>query len=254
MPDFLFIPDAWNRGGTYNILYPGTKYLTEDVKNYVCQDLSEIEDAIFSWEAENDDDFYVSYLDEDSFVDYFVLQEFLGNLDAGVRSTYFYKDARGKLHIGPVWDYNNVLDNFIRQASSRGFVLTDRGMYSQLIKSERFVKKVIRRYRELRKGILDEDYLISYIRDTQAWLGTAVERNYSVWGYSFEWQNLPRGVRRIPDKGGESTEADVNPDSFDAANALMIRYLKRRGEWMDEHIDSLLQYCQASKKANTALY
>lgn len=251
---FSFYTRRLEPGVTYNILYPGTKYLTEDVKNYVCQDLSEIEDAIFSWEAENDDDFYVSYLDEDSFVDYFVLQEFLGNLDAGVRSTCFYKDARGKLHIGPVWDYNNVLDNFIRQASFRGFVLTDRGMYSQLIKSERFVKKVIRRYRELRKGILDEDYLISYIRDTQAWLGTAVERNYSVWGYSFEWQNLPRGVRRIPDKGGESTEADVNPDSFDAANAMMIRYLKRRGEWMDEHIDSLLQYCQASKKANTALY
>lgn len=252
--NFSFYTKRIEPGGGYEVAYPGEKYLTEDVKNYICQDLSEIESAIFSWEAGNDEDFYIPYLDEDSFVDYFILQEFLGNTDAYSRSTYFYKDVRGKLHIGPVWDYNNVLDNFFRMTSSRGFILADRGMYSQLMKSERFVKKVIQRYKELRQGILAEDYLISYIYDTESWLGTAVDRNFSLWGYTFDWTQMPVNSRRIPDADSGLDVEDVNPSSYEAANEWMISYLKNRGAWMDAHIDSLLQYCQSSKNAGKALY
>ena len=35
---------------------------------------------------------------------------------------YFYRDARGKLAIGPVWDYNNAFDNFLRPISSQEFL------------------------------------------------------------------------------------------------------------------------------------
>lgn len=237
------------------ISYPGTSNLTEQVKEYINMDISKIEKAIYSYQAGNDSDFYIEYLDEDSFVDYYILQEFLANNDAYSASTYFYKDARGKFCIGPVWDYNNVLDNnFITSISTEQFFLSDRGFYSQLMKSERFVKKVIRRYRELRKGILSEEYLLNYIQQTRDWLGSAIERNFSVWGYTFDWEKVPVYSRRKPELNSNQTERDVNPSSYDEANEWMIDYMIDRGNFMDQHIESLLQYCQPSKNANTALY
>lgn len=236
------------------IAYPGTRYQTEQVKEYINTDISEIEKAIYSYEAGNDPDFYVEYLDEDSFVDYYILQEFLGNNDTFSASTYFYKDVRGKFSIGPVWDYNNVLDNYFFPMPSEQFFLSDRGMYSQLMKSERFVKKVIRRYRELRKGILSEEHLRTYIQQTEDWLGTAVERNFSVWGYTFDWEKIPIHSRRRKVPGSSQTESDVNASSYEEANEWMIDYMVARGAFMDRHIESLRQYCQPSKNANTALY
>lgn len=236
------------------ILYPGTSNLTEQVKEYINMDISKIEKAIYSYEAGNDPDFYIEYLDEDSFVDYYILQEFLGNSDAYSASTYFYKDIRGKLCIGPVWDYNNVLDNFVTSIPKKQFILSDRGFYSQLMKSERFVKKVIRRYKKLRSGVLSEDYLLTYIQQTRDYLGSAIERNFSVWGYTFDWRNLDVYSRRREKLTGSNNDGDVNPSSYDEANKWMIDYMIDRGTFMDEHIESLLQYCQPSKNANTALY
>lgn len=254
MDTFSFYTKRLEPRRRIEILYPGTSNLTEQVKEYINMDISKMEKAIYSYQAGNDSDFYIKYLDEDSFVDYYILQEFLGNNDAYSASTYFYKDVRGKFCIGPVWDYNNVLDNFITSMPNEQFLLSDRGFYSQLMKSERFVKKVIRRYKELRKSVLSEEYLLHYIQQTRDWLGSAIERNFSVWGYTFDWEKVPVHSRRRAESNNNQTDKDVNPSSYDEANEWMIEYMVERGSFMDQHIESLLQYCQPSKNANTALY
>lgn len=236
------------------IAYPGLQYLNENVKSYIQADLSEIEKAIYSDEAGSNPDFYVKYLDEQSFVDYYILQEFVGNNDVFQASTYFYKDVRGKLHIGPVWDYNNVLDNYTTVMPAERFIVSQNGFYSQLMKSERFVERVISRYRELRSTILSETYLRTYIRETEHWLGTAVDRNYEVWGYTWDWRQIPMYERRRADSGSGESFDDVNPASYEEATEDMINYMVRRSTWLDEHIESLRQYCQTSKNAGTILY
>lgn len=236
------------------IAYPGAKDLTEDVKRYIQADFSEIEQALYSDEAGSDPDFYLEYLDEQSFVDYYILQEFVGNNDMFQASTYFYKDVRGKLHIGPVWDYNNVLDNYTTVMPAEGFLLSQNGYYSQLMKSQRFVNKVISRYRQLRRGLLSEEYLRTYIQQTESWLGSAVERNFTVWGYTWDWTQIPMYERRRPETGSGETFADVNPASYGEATEAMVNYMVRRGKWLDAHIESLRQYCQTSKNAETVLY
>lgn len=252
--EFAFYTRRLEEKGRYEITYPKEKDLTQEVKDYIVSDFSRAEQAIYSYEAGSKDDFYLEYIDEDSFVDYYILNEFVGNSDAFLASTYFYKDARGKLHIGPVWDFNNCLDNFFYELPAETFIVSERGWYSQLMKSERFVKKVIRRYQKLRKGVLSDSYLTDYIGETERWLGSGVERNFKVWGYSFDYNNLAKNTRRNPDIGGERTLADVNPTSYQAANEMMVRYLTKRSQWLDENIESLLQYCKDSKNANTTLY
>ena len=60
--------------------------------------------------------------------------------------------------------------------------------------------------------------------------------------------------RRRPDVGSEDTFADLNPSSYQEATENMISYIVRRGDWINEHIDSLRQYCQTSRNAGTVLY
>lgn len=252
--EFAFYTRRLEEKGRYEITYPKRKDLTQEVKDYIAADFSKVEQAIYSYEAGSADDFYLEYIEEDSFVDYYILNEFVGNSDAFLASTYFYKDARGKLHIGPVWDFNNCLDNFFYELPADTFIVSERGWYSQLMKSKRFVKKVIHRYKKLRKGVLSDKYLTEYRKETQDWLGSGVERNFQVWGYSFDYNNLAKNTRRNPDIGGDKTLADVNPTSYQAANERMMEYLVKRSQWLDENIESLLQYCNDSKNANTTLY
>lgn len=59
------------------------------------------------------------------------------------------------------------------------------------LKNEKFVNKVINRYRYLRKNVLSNNYIQSYINDTVNFLGKAIDRNYDVWGYTFTKESLP---------------------------------------------------------------
>lgn len=239
--------DESSRTG-FTILYPQTEYLSQDVVDYIQRDISRIERGLYSSDMVAGLYDYESELDVDSFVNYYILQEFLAVNDAFSRSTYFYRDIRGTLHIGPVWDYNNVLNNFIRSFSRRGFLLANRGWYGRLMTSEDFVEQVISRYRQLRKGILSDDYLMNYIDEVVEFLGPAIERNDEVWGYSYDATLLEPGARREPDDG--ETLEEANPSSYEDAIGRMTDYMLSRAEWLDEHIETLYQYCHPSKNAS----
>ena len=98
-----------------------------------------------------------------------------------------------------------------------------------LTKDEAYCQKIIDRYRMWRESVLNEDYLMNYIEEVLAYLGPAIERNFEVWGYTFE------GYRPLsPDHR--------NPDDFEEAVADLKQFIQDRGEWMDEHIEIVLQY------------
>ena len=238
---------SMEQGSRVEVVYPGPATLTDSLKDYIQADVSEIERGLYSADMLSGRYDYAASLDVASFVDYYILQEFLAVNDAFSRSTYFYRDVRGKLRIGPVWDYNNVLNNFFVPFSTEGFLLAQRGWYSRLMTDQDFVNQVIARYRQLRQGVLSEDYLEGYIDDVVAWLGSAVERNDAVWGYSYDASLLDENERRLPDPG--QTLEEVNPTSYQEAVGWMKGYLSARGSWMDEHIDALLQHCQGSRTA-----
>ena len=114
--------------------------------------------------------------------------------------------------------------------------------FNALLKDERFVAKVVERYRELRKGVLSDAYLVGYIDDTVAWLGNAIGRNYAVWGYAF---NLDRynGMNYL-------TPPERNATTYEEAIDQLKDFLVARGAWLDAHIESLYQNCHESKIVN----
>lgn len=240
-------------GRHLELLYPGAANQTKQVREYVQADYNEAERMLYSVEMMDGSGDWQRELDMESFVNYYILMEFFGINDTFSASTYFYRNVRGKLAIGPVWDYNNAFDNFLRPISSREFLLSQRGWYAKLMQDEDFVEQVISRYRHLRRGILSEERLLAYEKEIEAWLGSAVDRNFSVWGWTFDPEQLSSRERQRPDPAAGETLREANPANYEEAVEWMMDYIVDRGRWMDTHIDSLRQYCHASRFANQML-
>lgn len=217
-----------------DIVYPGTDNLTPERINYIQQDFSDFEKILYSYDYDTQPYAWWNEADQDSFADYFIINEFTCNYDVGSRSTYIYKDVRGKYKMC-IWDMNSCCDNFhFSQTDPQEFQVQYVTWFSMLIKDEHFVNRVISRYRMLRESYLSEEYLNQYIDDVVAWLGPAIERNFQVWGYTFEEYTPLRPYER-------------NPQNYQAAVQQMKDFIHERGTWMDENIETLLQYCHESK-------
>ena len=135
-----------------------------------------------------------------------------------------------------VWDFNNCCDNFMEeQQPMAGFYMQGRPWFFMLCRDEEFVELIISRYRELRKGILSDDAVKAYIQDVQNYLGPAIDRNFEVWGYSFDADEdlMDEEFRKI--------------GSYEAAvEQYQGRLISRMG-WMDKHIEALRSYSHESR-------
>lgn len=222
-----------------DIVYPGLMGLTEERVEYIEQDFSDFEKSLYSYDYNTEPYAWWNDADMRSFADYYLVNEFTCNYDVGGRSTYMYKDVRGKYRM-VIWDMNSCCDNFHESyMDPQQFRLPSITWFVMLTRDENFVDMVIDRYRELRRTYLSEEYLLSYIDDVVAYLGPAVERNFEVWGYTFEdYRPLNPDSR--------------NPDSYEEAVEQLKEFCRERGEWMDENIEALCQYSHPSgnKKYN----
>lgn len=167
--------------GYLALRYPSGDDVTNEIIDYVTEDISQIEEVLFS---EDEEVFmtYSTYIDEDSFVDYFLLNEFFTNYDAGNNSTYLYKEAGGKLKIGPVWDYDNAMDNiggYLLDPTCISF--EGQAWFEQLLQSEEFTKKLVSRYQQLQETYFSEEYINDYIDNVVEFLGNAQKRDWSRW-------------------------------------------------------------------------
>ena len=168
------------------IIYPGTKNQSAEMRRAIELEFSLFEKALYSYDYDSKDYGYSQWIDIPSFVDYFLLSEFTCNYDAGRLSSYIYKDVSGKYKIC-VWDFNNACDNYMEaRIDLHDFEIQNRLLYHMLCRDEDFTEAVITRYKELRRGVLSEEYLMDYIDRTVAYLGPAIDRNFDKWGYSFQ--------------------------------------------------------------------
>lgn len=236
---------AANRGdnrGYYQVVYPGI-YLTQGQKEFIESDISAFEKALYSY-AYNDKNYgYKAYIDVDSFVDYFLINEFTLNYDAIGLSTYMYRDIGDKMKLC-VWDFNSAFDLYKDSViTPETFTLHNSMWYTYLFKDEEFVDRVVKRYKQLRKTYLNEEYLINYIDETIAYLGPAIDRNYEKWGYSF--QSVYNG--KVYDY---LLPVERNPRSYEEAVAQLKGCISERIVHMDSHIDRLYSLCHDSVNKN----
>lgn len=229
-------------GSAMDVIYPGRNSITPERMAYIEADISKVEKLLYSYDLLGAKADYQDYIDIQAFAQYFIINEFFKNTDAGWFSTYYYKDIRGK--IKPcVWDFNNMCNNYIEYAQDEaGFTMIDSPWFERLIRDEAFVDEIVSQYRTLRKGVLSEAYLLEYIDETVAYLGEAIDRNYKVWGYVFDLEQVDTLNYLIP--------VERNYTSYEQALEQLKTYVVARGKWLDAHIDTLYQYTSASKNVH----
>lgn len=223
---------AYRNKHVTDIVYPGAGNLTPERVGFITDDFSAFEKLLYSYDYNNEPYAWWNYADVDSFAEYFIINEFVCNYEVGARSTYIYKDLRGKYKTC-VWDLNTCCGNMVTRDQMH-FEMQFLTWYFMMFKDVNFVERVIERYRDLRETFLSEEYLNRYIDDVVEYLGPAIERNFEVWGYTFEDYRPLRPDNR-------------NPESHEEAIAQMKDFIHTRGKWMDENIETLLQYSHESK-------
>ena len=98
------------QGVAFNVKSP--EWCGEAAMKYISEYYQAFEDAVYAtndagaytgYNASTGKYFY-DYVDMDSLVKVFLLQELSLNCDGFISSVYFYKDADGKMFAGPIWD------------------------------------------------------------------------------------------------------------------------------------------------------
>lgn len=124
--------------------------------NYIQTYIRDFEDALKNSNFSDPITGFRNYIDENSFVENFVIQEYSIHLDVFARSQYFYKDRGKKMVASPLWDtslglYDTYANDwrFSCETCDPRFFWAERMMQDCVFKN-----KVIEKYRDFRKAFL----------------------------------------------------------------------------------------------------
>lgn len=164
---------------------------TEESLLELTQDLSYIEDILASQETTRFLQ-YKNLIDENSFINYFIANELLGNYDAALNSFYSYQNtSKHLLQAGPVWNFERSLDNEVDTSMELSAIpLAEAPFYTDLIKSVDFVNALKSRYKELGIGSLNVKNLMNLIDSTVEFLEPAQARDWARWKHVYQYDPL----------------------------------------------------------------
>lgn len=246
-----------------NVVYP-KKDLTPEKYNYIIDEVSEFERVLYSDKFNHPTQGYSKYIDVDTFVDYYIINEFFKNTDAGMLSTYVYKDYEEKIKAGPVWDFNESLGNSLNKDGQvydyTEFTMIHKPWFDRLMMDVNFSDKVVERYKELRQTYLSDEYLTNFIDETVELLGDSTKRNFERWPIYLSNQakvfeesgyitdnysaDLDIYINYLEEHKHLLKNTDSMATSYDEEISLMKNFIVNRGKWMDLNIDSLKKWAK----------
>jgi spore coat protein CotH len=126
---FSTYPPANNQNGQkifFQYEEPKSEDIVSEQQQYIQQFIASFENVLAGDNFKDPVDGYAKYIDVDSFIDYFIINEVTKNVDAYRLSTFLHKQRDsdgGKLVMGPIWDYNLGFGNadYCTQGNPEGF-------------------------------------------------------------------------------------------------------------------------------------
>lgn len=213
---------------TYALKSPeqGDDYYSKEKLNYIKGYMS---NALNSIRQKED---YEDYIDVDSFIDWYIVNEVFMSVDAGYSSVYFNKDQGGKLKIGPLWDLDlsagnpGHLDAYSRRPEGFYVPRSDKNIwYNYLLKIDTFQEKLITRWNEIYSTLLEP--LPLRIFETMEIIGYSAHKNFTKWnniiGQENEWYT--------------ATET-LNRKTYEEQVQFLYDYLKVRINWLNTNINN----------------
>ena len=178
-------------GEVINIKDPDVE-IGSEAYNYVVSYLEETDNALFSENFADPTNGYSKYIDVESFVDWYVINEIAKNNDAIFYSSCYMNLSRdGKLKMGPLWDYDIAFGNvnYLGNDNPEGFWILEKvTWYKRLFKDPKFVELVKERFAYFYGRRND---IFAEINSNADYLQYAALENNNKWGilYNYTWPN-----------------------------------------------------------------
>ena len=222
----------------YEIRFPAddisTAYHVEYVYNYLSRVSRAIRNRNFAA--------LQNLIDIPSFVDFFLVQEFVKNPDVGWSSVFMsirnQGDAR-RLYMGPLWDFDIAAGNSYYQATSRWATEIEQGYspygltaanrnywFAGAMQMPEFAKIVANRWQEISNNEIYQT--IHHIKDVATQFASDFERNFErheIMGSQL-WQE-PQGI--------------IDILTFSGQVEHLVNWLERRAAWLDQHFNTILE-------------
>lgn len=232
-------------GLNYMFKEPDEEKLTTTDFQYMQKYINDLEKIIYSESAVANHE-YEQYFDVSSAIKFLLVNELTGNRDFfqgnphyGPHSTYLYKDAGGKLFMGPAWDFDYetfIPEKHYPQPSSsnwwdkktytwRGF--DNSGYYFYwLCADSQFVGNVQSIWSDLKSN--SEQAFLDYIDDMVELIGPSQKFDAKMWPHKSSQENW-----------NDNHDYDSSIATYQDAIDLMKSCFTSKLNWMNEQIESL---------------
>ncbi len=204
---------------------PSAELLAEIQKHF-----EDFEDALYSKDLADPQKGYAAYIDVDSFIDYYIVQELAKNTDGNLRkSSFITKKKGGKLVMHHLWDFDLTFGNsggllhdpegFFIKDYTPGWYIGD-NWFNRMMKDPAFVDRLQARWNELYPQLQS---MVHFIDDQALALDKAQKENFKVWSIweSVDWVDCP------------------SLGSYEKEVAFLKDFYSKRVEWMNTAINKL---------------
>ena len=198
------------------------------IEQYMADIIQTAEDVLYSEEWLDEENGYKKYIDTDSFIDWYFVNEITKNNDAcWFSSVYFYYDPKNcKLYMGPDWDFDiscgnidyNDCDNY------EGFWIKNSGWHKRLFEDPESTEKVKKRWNETKTSL--NDAINTTIKEKSDYLEKSANLNFKRWNIlgTYVW----------PNPTGYDTRT-----TYESEVEYLITWLNNRFLWLDAEINKL---------------
>ena len=238
--------------------YPKPESILDVQKKYIKSIVDSFETTMNSPEFADTLKGYTSFIDVESFIDYFILSELSRNVDAFRLSFFFYKDKNSKdkkIKAGPLWDLNLGFGNsdYYNASSTEGwqinYLTTDPTFlqsdyyqvpfwWKKLFSDKEFKNKIKLRWKEFRENELSIPNIMAIIDSITILLSESEERNFERWDILDEyiWPNAYVG------------------GSYENEISYLKNWIINRLNWMDEELDFIDDVSEKGKPVANNYY
>lgn len=197
--------------------YKDPDELSGDQKREVKQAIDKFEKVLYGKKFADPEKGYAAYIDVDSAVDWYLVEEFFRNQDSNFYSSvYFSWSPNEKIQMGPVWDFDlSAGTKYQAQTSPQGWhVRLGEHWVARMFEDPAFAAKVKQRWSYLAPVA---DRVIDQLPAAADRIDTSAAANWSLWR-----------------EESQATLGSVHANTFDGEVDYLRDWLSQRRAWMSQ--------------------
>lgn len=191
--------------------------------NWIKNHILKIENSLYSEDWFSDSSYYAKFVDKESFVDWFLINEIAKNADAHwYSSCYMSVDTLGTLRMGPLWDFDIAFGNINYGNglfSPKGYYLKSSYLFSKMLQDPEFKTLMLKRFKFFNAHL---SQILNFINQQAYNLRYSAKRNDEVWQVigKYVWPNY------------------VVLGSYEDEVNYLISFIIERMRWLEHNLSS----------------